>query len=150
MSTVYNTNNGHILHQIVEISADLFNVTNTSLREKSIHHFLIHMTSCKRELLNSCAERLSIKTLNWDRINSSMSCHGSSLSCIKSQDTSVSGVGMEQDSEPVPVRTLPFTPGASQSGPSRYHIPLLGLHRYQRLLCLATKQAGDSTSWYPG
>ncbi|CAG2256905.1 unnamed protein product [Mytilus edulis] len=26
----------------------------------------------------------------------------------------VSGVGMEQDSEPVPVRTLPFTPGASQ------------------------------------
>ncbi|CAG2198516.1 unnamed protein product [Mytilus edulis] len=34
----------------------------------------------------------------------------------------VSGVGMEQDSEPVPVRTLPFTPGASQlrlSRPSR-------------------------------
>ncbi|CAG2252024.1 unnamed protein product [Mytilus edulis] len=34
----------------------------------------------------------------------------------------VSGVGLEQDSEPVPVRTLPFTPGASQlrlSRPSR-------------------------------
>ncbi|CAG2199018.1 unnamed protein product [Mytilus edulis] len=41
-----------------------------------------------------------------------------SLECIPG----VSGVGMEQDSEPVPVRTLPFTPGASQlrlSRPSR-------------------------------
>ncbi|CAG2192033.1 unnamed protein product [Mytilus edulis] len=40
----------------------------------------------------------------------------------KTSMASVSGVGLEQDSEPVPVRTLPFTPGASQlrlSRPSR-------------------------------